>query len=41
MKNFLKLMIGEDFTKADIWPAIKTFAALLILLSIVSFIEQL
>lgn len=34
-------MLGEDFTKADIIPAIKTFACLILLLTIVSIIENL
>jgi len=41
MKNFISLMLGEDFTTADIIPAIKTFAGLILLLSIVSLIENL
>jgi hypothetical protein len=41
MKNFLKLMIGEDFTTADIIPAIKAFGALMLLLTIISIIEKL
>ena len=41
MKNFLMLLIGEDFTTADIIPAIKTFIGLIALLSLVSFIENL
>jgi hypothetical protein len=41
MKEFLNLMIGEDFTTADIIPAIKTFAGLILILSIVTFIEKL
>lgn len=41
MKEFLNLLVGEDFTTADIIPAITTFAGLLALLSIVSIIENL
>jgi hypothetical protein len=41
MKNFLMLLIGEDFTTADIIPAIKTFLGLIALLMLVSFIENL
>jgi hypothetical protein len=41
MKNFISLMIGEDFTTADIIPAIKTFAGLILILSIVTLIEKL
>jgi hypothetical protein len=41
MKNFLMLLIGEDFTTADIILAIKTFLGLIALLSLVSFIEKL
>jgi hypothetical protein len=41
MKEFIKLMIGEDFTTADIIPAIKTFAGLILILSIVTLIEKL
>jgi hypothetical protein len=41
MKNFISLMLGEDFTLADIIPAIKLFGALILLLSIVSLIENL
>ncbi len=41
MKEFLNLMIGEDFTTADIILAIKTFAGLILILSIVTIIEKL
>ena len=41
MKQFMSLMIGEDFTTADIIPAIKTFLGLIALLSLISFIENL
>lgn len=41
MKEFISLMIGEDFTTADILPALTTFAGLIALLSIVSIIEKL
>ena len=34
-------MIGEDFTTADIIPAIKAFFALMLILTIVSIIEKL
>jgi hypothetical protein len=34
-------MLGEDFTSADIIPAIKTFAGLILILTIVSLIENL
>lgn len=41
MKNFFMLLIGEDTTTADIIPAIKTFLALMLILTIVSIIEKL
>jgi hypothetical protein len=41
MKEFFNLLVGEDFTTADIIPAIKTFAGLILILSIVTFIENL
>ena len=41
MKNFFMLLIGEDFTTADIIPALKTFAGLILILTIVSIIENL
>lgn len=41
MKNFFNLMIGEDFNTADIKPALKTFAGLILILTIVSIIEKL
>ena len=41
MKNFLKLMIGEDFTKDDILPALAYFGGLMLLLTIISIIEKL
>lgn len=41
MKNFFKLMIGEDFTTADIIPAIKTFVGLMLFLTLISLIENL
>lgn len=41
MKNFFKLLIGEDFTTADIMPAFKAFGFLIFILSIVTLIEKL
>lgn len=41
MKNFFKLLIGEDITIADIIPALIQFGQLLLLLSAVSIIENL
>lgn len=41
MKNFLKLMIGEDFTTADIIPALMLAAKLALILTIVSILEKL
>lgn len=41
MKNFFKLLIGEDFTIADIIPAMITFGKLALLLTAVSIIENL
>jgi hypothetical protein len=41
MKEFFNLLVGEDFTTADIIPAIKTFAGLILILSIVTLIEKL
>lgn len=41
MKNFLKLMIGEDFTKDDVIPFLCYFGGLMLLLTIVSIIEKL
>lgn len=41
MKNFLKLMIGEDFTTADIIPAMIVFGKLMLLITAVSIIEKL
>lgn len=41
MKNFVTLMLGEDLTTADIIPAIKLIARILLAITIISFIESL
>ncbi len=41
MKNFISLMIGEDFTTADIKSALILAAKLALILTIVSIIEKL
>jgi hypothetical protein len=41
MKNFISLMIGEDFKKADIIPALVLIAKILLAITIISFIESL
>lgn len=41
MKNFISLMIGEDFTTADIKPALILAGKLALILTIVSIIENL
>jgi hypothetical protein len=41
MKKFFKMLIGEDFTTADIFPFIKAMGVLFLLLSIVTIIEKL
>jgi hypothetical protein len=41
MKQFFRLLIGEDFTVSDIIPCIKAIGALLLMLSLITFIEKL
>ena len=41
MKNFLNLMIGEDFNTADIKPALILAGKVILILTIVSIIENL
>lgn len=41
MKNFISMMIGEDFTTADILPALIVFGKLILILTAVSIIENL
>jgi len=41
MKQFISLMIGEDFTTADIKPALILAGKVILILTIVSIIENL
>jgi hypothetical protein len=41
MKKFFKMLIGEDFTTADIIPCAKAMAALFLMLLLVTIIEKL
>jgi hypothetical protein len=41
MKQFISLMIGEDFTTADIKPALILVGKVILILTIVSIIENL
>jgi len=41
MKQFISLMIGEDFNTADIKPALILAGKVILILTIVSIIENL
>ncbi len=41
MKNFFMLLIGEDFTTADIKPALILAGKVILILTIVSILENL